>query len=417
MIVTKKVQLIVQGDKAEVNRVYQYIREGCYAQNKAYNYLLSCIYSSYTKQDDDAVRRDLYKRGSRTKGSRKEGGSLYDNFDFEFPKGLPTAAWVGFTVKQDMNTQIKQGLLKGRISLRNRKLDAPLAIPSKQIFEIYSPYADDEEIFAHAYKSDFEVYMKFVNNITFRLFFGKAKTNELRTSVARILTGEYVACASSISIQKGKIFLNLCVDIGEKDTATRNEDNVVGCHIGFNAPIVCSCTGEKYPELIGSADGFVAKRLELQEKRRRAQAAMRYTGGGHGRKRKMRGLDKVKKSENNFAKTFNHQLSAAVIKYAISKNAKYINIEAIDSKNLDEYVLRNWSYYQLQSYIEYKAKKNGITVRYVKLTDEVVGDNEAAKKLVEATKFTTRTKMEKEEAKKAEEAEKEINNEVKENEQ
>ena len=415
MVVTKKVQLIVQGDKAEVNRVYQYIRNGCYTQNKAYNYLLSCIYASYVKNDEDEVRRDLYKRGSRQKGSLKEGGSLYDTFEeFDFPTGLRTAAWVGNTVKQDMNTQIKAGLFRGKTSLRNRKLDAPLAVPSKALFELYSPYADEEEIYAHAYKSDFEVYMKFVNNITFRLRFGSMpRSRELRTSIARVLTGEYAPCSSSLSIKKGKIFMNLCIDIGEADEKklARDENMVIGCHVGFNTPIVCACTGGKFPEHIGSTEGFIANRLEYQYKRSRAQAAMRYTRGGHGRKKKLGQLNKIKQHEKNFAKTFNHQLSAAVIKYAVSKNAKYINIGAIDSKKLDEYVLRNWTYYQLLNFIEYKAKIQGIKVRYVKMTDEVTSDEEAAKKLVDATSFVTRTKLEKIEEKEAEKAEKEIKEE------
>ena len=35
MVVTKKVKLSVVGDKDEVRRVYDYIRNGCYAQNTA----------------------------------------------------------------------------------------------------------------------------------------------------------------------------------------------------------------------------------------------------------------------------------------------------------------------------------------------------------------------------------------------
>lgn len=39
-ISVKKIQLIPQGDKDEVNRVYQYIRDGMYYQNTAYNILI-----------------------------------------------------------------------------------------------------------------------------------------------------------------------------------------------------------------------------------------------------------------------------------------------------------------------------------------------------------------------------------------
>ena len=41
----------------------------------------------------------------------------------------------------------------------------------------------------------------------------------------------------------------------------------------------------------------------------------------------------------------------------------------INSKDLDQYTLRNWSYFQLQEFIKYKANKNGIEVRFVNLAD------------------------------------------------
>ena len=50
----------------------------------------------------------------------------------------------------------------------------------------------------------------------------------------------------------------------------------------------------------------------------------------------------------------------------------------------------------LQEYIKYKAEKNGITVRFVKLKDEVSSDKEAAKKLAEATEFLSEKAVEKE---------------------
>ena len=75
MVVTKKVKLSVVGDKDEVRRVYDYIRNGCYAQNTAYNYLMSAVYSSYRLNESPEARKELYQMGSRTKGSSK--GSLY----------------------------------------------------------------------------------------------------------------------------------------------------------------------------------------------------------------------------------------------------------------------------------------------------------------------------------------------------
>lgn len=102
---------------------------------------------------------------------------------------------------------------------------------------------------------------------------------------------------------------------------------------------------------------------------RSLQAQLKYTRGGHGRKNKLAKLEKIKTREANFARTVNHQWSAEIVKYAINHHAKYINLEVINSKDLDQYTLRNWSYFQLQEFIKYKANKNGIEVRFVNLAD------------------------------------------------
>lgn len=398
MIITKKIKLIVDGDKKEQARVYEYIRNGCYAQNTAYNYLQSVIFEAYRRGEDNEVRKELYKMGSRNKGS-KVGPSLYDNLEqIEFPKGLATPAAVGYYAKKDMAAQIKAGLLKGRISLRNRKLDAPLWIASKKFLSFYSEYETEDEIWEAAYKKEFEVFLKFVNGITFKLFFGNPyKSRELRTTIARILTEEYTPCGSSIQIKDGKIFLNLSVDIGKSERKDLDEKVSVGCHIGFGVPILCVCNNDNFEEVIGSTEGFLAQRAYIQETRRRLQAGLRYTSGGHGRKKKLAALDRMKNRENNFVKTCNHQWSSAIIKYALSHNAKYINLEVIDSKELEQYVLRNWSYYMLQEYIKYKAEKNGITVRFVKLDekDYQEGDATIAKKIATATNFVSERQLEK----------------------
>lgn len=85
-------------------------------------------------------------------------------------------------------------------------------------------------------------------------------------------------------------------------------------------------------------------------------------------KKKMRSLDRFKDYESNWVSNYNHMVSRRIVDFAIKNNAKYINIECLEnfkkSKN-KSYILRNWSYYQLQQYIIYKANMVGIEVRKV----------------------------------------------------
>ena len=86
----------------------------------------------------------------------------------------------------------------------------------------------------------------------------------------------------------------------------------------------------------------------------------------------------------------------------IKNKAKYINLEVISRNDVDKYTLRNWSYYQLQEFIKYKANKNGITVRFVKLPLSSEGlDNKSdeliAKDIANATEFISEKKIKAEE--------------------
>ena len=61
-------------------------------------------------------------------------------------------------------------------------------------------------------------------------------------------------------------------------------------------------------------------------------------------------------------------VSRRVVDFAIRNKAKYINLENLEGISKEEknkFILRNWSYYQLQQYITYKAEMAGIIVRKI----------------------------------------------------
>ena len=61
----------------------------------------------------------------------------------------------------------------------------------------------------------------------------------------------------------------------------------------------------------------------------------------------------------------NHEYSKRIIDVAIKNNCGTINIEDLSEFGKDDknsFVLRNWSYCQLQGFIKYKAKAVGIDV-------------------------------------------------------
>jgi len=64
----------------------------------------------------------------------------------------------------------------------------------------------------------------------------------------------------------------------------------------------------------------------------------------------------------------NHRISKAVIDLAIANRVGTIKMEDLTgiTKDTNDYFLKSWAYYQLQEFIEYKAKIAGIKILWVK---------------------------------------------------
>ena len=71
-------------------------------------------------------------------------------------------------------------------------------------------------------------------------------------------------------------------------------------------------------------------------------------------------LEKIKDRERNFVKNTNHKYSKDVINFALQNGCGTINIENIKGIGREEknsFILRNWSYFELQSMISYKVER------------------------------------------------------------
>ena len=366
-VVTKKMALYPLGDKDEVARVYTYIRDGMYAQNRAYNILISHVYQAiYTGKSNEEIK-EIYRLGGRISTSKK--GSLYDPEQITFPKGLPTAASVTQRVRNDIAQATTKGLFKGKVALSNRKLRDPLLI-EKQQFSFYHNYENDDEFISVIDNKEIpELYMKFVNGINFKVIFGSPrKCQSLIALFKSIFQGECECCGSSIQFDKSgrKIILNLSVKMPVQQLEL-DEDIVVGVRFSNSTPIVCATNVSGNRALaVGDTQVLLDEKARIRDMRERCQIRMRYTNGGHGRTKKMRQYKQLQEKEKNFAKTYNHILSRRIVDYARKTNAKYINME--DMKDLyreDEFVLKNYNYYQLYSDVAYKAALLGMELRLV----------------------------------------------------
>lgn len=231
------------------------------------------------------------------------------------------------------------------------------------------------------------IYLKWFKGILFKLEFGKDSSNN-RCIVERLIESykqqkkkgeDYVANNSSIKlIKKGndkstRIFLLLSIDIPAKKQVL-DKDVVLGVDLGIKCPLYLAINkDDNFKMQIGDIEHFHNQRTMFQKRFKSLQKLM-CTQGGHGRKKKLEPLEKMKEKERNWVHTQNHVYSREVIKQALKQNAGTIHMESLKDfgkgkegyvKDEYKYLLRYWSYYELQSMIEYKAKLEGIEVKYI----------------------------------------------------
>ena len=219
--------------------------------------------------------------------------------------------------------------------------------------------------------SENEYYLRWINNITFLLRFGRDKSNN-RAIVDKIQVGEYKLCDSSIKIDDRKIFLLLVVDIPIEESK-RNASLSVGIDLGINVPAYCALS-EGYARLaIGNRDDFLRVRLQMQRRRRELQRSLVLTSGGKGRNKKLKAIERLQDQERHFVRTYNHTVSKRIIEFAEKWNAGVIKLELLEGYGKDEngkllkgdFILRNWSYFELQTMLEDKAKRKGIHIIFI----------------------------------------------------
>lgn len=389
---TKKIQLKVVGDDKEKKRVYKYLRDGMEVQSIIMNEYMSFLYTA--KKNDMPADEMKEKKAAygRVAGSAK--GSPYDYKPEMYPTGLPLVSSAQREVNAKFGDFCKKGLMYGVMSLPTYRKTNPLLVHNNYVNirgmvrvaqnqktgETYEKSYNTGLYYEYESPADFldalyhertpELYLAFANNITFRLVLGDIRESyELRKTIERCFNEEYKICDSKIKIDDGKIILLLAVKMPVEKKAVLDEDTTGGVDIGLAKPAVCALNNAPYKRCnIGSYDEFTYKRETMQRMRRSLQTNLKDTKGGHGRKKKLQKLEIYKKYERNFARTYNHMVSKRVVDFALQNKAKYINIEDLSGYSKEDrsnFVLRNWSYYELQQMIIEKAAAHGIIVRKV----------------------------------------------------
>ena len=350
MITVRKIKLTIIGTDEERAEGYKFIRDSQYAQYQGLNLAMSILSSAYLESNRD-IKSDIFKEAQK---SLTNSNPIFDNIGFG--TGIDTKSAITQRVKKDFKTSLKNGLAKGERTITNYKRDYPLLTRGR---DLKFQYKDDDII------------IKWVNKIQFKVVLGSGKIKEnkieLQYTLHKIINKEYKVGQSSLQFDRNNnLILNLNLDIPYNPKNETVEGRTLGVDLGIKYPAYMCLNDDTYKrEHIGSIDDFLRIREQMQDRRRKLQHDLKFIKGGKGRKKKTQALDRLRDKEKNFATTYNHMISKNVVEFAKKNQCEYINMEKLTKDGFNNKILRNWSYYQLQQYIEYKAEREGIQVRYI----------------------------------------------------
>lgn len=194
------------------------------------------------------------------------------------------------------------------------------------------------------------------------------RDNSTKTILERCFDGIYGISGSKLIYKKNKWFLNLSYSFEAKEHQNLDKDKILGVDLGIHYPICASVYGDLHRFTI---DGG-----EIEEFRRRVEnrkITMLKQGKncgdgriGHGIAARNKPVYAIEDRIARFRDTANHKYSRALIDYAVKNGCGTIQMEDLKgiTKDTDKF-LKNWSYYDLQQKIEYKAKEVGIEVKKI----------------------------------------------------
>lgn len=261
----------------------------------------------------------------------------------------------------------KKDIVTGNKSILQYKSNQPLDIHNKAVNVSY----DGKDYFLKLNLLNRSGVKKYNADTTQFAFKGIVKDNSTRTVLQRCIDGIYKVSASKLIYDRKKKMwcLNLCYSFDNQVNPALDENKILGVDLGVALPIMASVYGDKNRFSIkgGEVEQFRKKTAARQKSMLRQGTVCGNGRIGHGIHTRNKPVYRMEDKVAQFRNTANHKYSRALIDFAVKNGCGTIQMEDLSgvTSNANRF-LKNWSYYDLQQKIEYKAKEYGIRIVYIK---------------------------------------------------
>ena len=274
---------------------------------------------------------------------------------------------------------IKGDILRGDITIPSYKKNIPLELHKKNIKLEAEKNENGGVKEWTVVLSLFSRTAKKENNLPsaslrFKALVPAKAAKSVRTILERCYDNVYSIAGSKLKYDGGKWFLLLCYSFDKLKAEPSEEQlkNIMGVHIAEHNAVNCTFS---HKNSVLKIDGGEVAAYAAQIERRRRNIGMASSKNsvlcgdgrtGHGYHTKMKPLEHINNKISNFRNTTNHRYSRQIVNWAVQNKCGVIQIEdltGLASDDVERYtLLKNWSYYDLASKIEYKAREYGIKV-------------------------------------------------------
>ncbi|STD54125.1 hypothetical protein [Empedobacter falsenii] len=355
LILTRKIQILIdlptqEERKEALDKLYRW-QNRCF---KAANLIVSHLYIQAMVKEflylSEGVIHKLVDEKKDEAGilQRSRINTTYrvisDRFKGEIPMNILSC--LNSRLQSTFNKDYQE-YWRGEASLKNFKRD--MAFPFGA-----------ESIRSFSYNPEKKCFCFRLFQLPFKTYLGKDFTSNKRL-LEQVVSGEIKLCTSQIKLEKSKIFWLAVVEI-EKENHQLQPEIIAEASLSLEYPLVVKIGKSRLT--IGTKEEFLYRRLAIQASRKRIQIGATYAKSGKGKTRKLKALDKMSQVEKNYVHHRLHVYSRKLIDFCVNNKAGTLILmdqeEKIELAKEEDFVLRNWSYYELMTKIKYKADKAGI---------------------------------------------------------
>lgn len=193
-----------------------------------------------------------------------------------------------------------------------------------------------------------------------------SRKGHAKTVIRRLMAKEYKICDSKLITKNNEIFILLAYQTtsdAPKQVAV-DKNKILGIDLGIAKAVTMQVGSTPKHEFINGGE-ITRFRERTENDRISKRNQLKYCSDnrrGHGRKTLLQPVLDIGDKIDRFRETVNHRYSKHIIDTAIKNDCGTIQMEDLSGISKDNSFLANWSYYDLQQKVKYKAEDVGIDV-------------------------------------------------------